>query len=126
MLREQRLVDAWLVVEPFGVARGHQLDQVVVPLQVLRQQYKVILCRAGHAAAILPIAGRHVHLASENRVQPACARVVVEDHRREHVPVLGDRDRRHLQLDGLIEQFVDPARAVEQRELGVQVKVDEF
>ena len=27
--------------------------------------------------------------------------------------------------DRLIEQLVDPARAVEQRELGVQVKVDE-
>ena len=40
--------------------------------------------------------------------------------------MLGDRDRRHLQLDRLIEQLVDPARAVEQRELGVQVEVDEL
>ena len=29
-------------------------------------------------------------------------------------------------FDRLIEQLVDAARAVEQRELGVQVKVDEF
>ena len=40
--------------------------------------------------------------------------------------MLGDRDRRHLQLDRLIEQLVDPARAVEQRELGVQMKMDEL
>ena len=40
--------------------------------------------------------------------------------------MLGDRDRRHLQRDGLIEQLVDAARAVEQRELGVQMEVDEL
>jgi hypothetical protein len=40
--------------------------------------------------------------------------------------VLGDRDRRHLQLDSLIEELVDPARAVQQRELGVQMQVNEF
>ena len=40
--------------------------------------------------------------------------------------MLGDRDRRHLQLDRLIEQLVDPAGAVEQRELGVQMKMDEL
>ena len=33
--------------------------------------------------------------------------------------------RRHLQLGRPIEQLVDAARAVEQRELGVQVQVDE-
>ena len=56
---------------------------------------------------------------------PALARLVVEDDRREHVAVLGDRHRRHLQLDRLVEQLLDPARAVEQRELGVEVEVDE-
>ncbi len=57
---------------------------------------------------------------------PALARLVVEDDRREHVAVLGDRQRRHLQLDRLVEQLLDPARAVEQRVLGVQVQVDEL
>ena len=40
--------------------------------------------------------------------------------------MLGDRDRRHLQRDRLIEQLVDAARAVEQRVLGVEVKMDEL
>jgi hypothetical protein len=40
--------------------------------------------------------------------------------------VLGHGNRRHLQLDRLIEEFVYPAGAVEQREFGVQVQVDEI
>ena len=56
---------------------------------------------------------------------PALARLVVEDDRREHVAVLGDGHRRHLQLDRLVEQLLDAAGAVEQRELGVQMKMDE-
>ena len=34
--------------------------------------------------------------------------------------------RRHLQLRRPVQQLADPARAVEQRELRVQVKVDEL
>ena len=75
---------------------------------------------------VAAIARRDVDLAAEDRIDAALARLVVEDDRREHVAVLGDRQRRHLQLDRLVEQFVDAAGAVEQRELGVQVKVDEL
>jgi hypothetical protein len=50
----------------------------------------------------------------------------VEDHRREHVAVLGDRQRRHLELLGLIEQLVDAAGAIQQRELRVEVQMDEL
>jgi hypothetical protein len=52
--------------------------------------------------------------------------MVVKDHRRKQIPVLGDGNRRHLQPDGLIQQFVDAARAVEQRIFSVKMKVDEF
>ena len=52
--------------------------------------------------------------------------MVVEDDRRKHVAVLGDRERRHLQLRRFVEQLVDAAGAVEQRELGVQMKMDEL
>ena len=77
-------------------------------------------------ANICVCSGIVIHLATENRIQAALPGVVVKDDRREHVPVLGDRDRRHLQLDGLVEHLVDPARAVEQRKLGVQVEVNEL
>ena len=69
---------------------------------------------------------RDIDLAPKNRLQAAIARVIVEGDGRKHVAVLGDRERRHLQLDGFVEQFVDAACAIEQRELGVEMEVDEF
>ena len=125
VLRQQLLVDARPVVEPFGVAGRHQLDQVLVALVGLGQQHQVVglALRARSCRTGCP---RDVDLAAEDRLQPAIARVVVEDDRREHVAVLGDRERRHLQLDRFVEQLVDAAGAVEQRELGVQVKMNEL
>ena len=85
------------------------------------------MVRLGLRPALVEAAARRdVHLAAEDRLQPALARVVVEHHRREHVAVLGDRQRRHLQLHRFVEQLVDAAGAVEQRELGVQVEMDEL
>ena len=52
--------------------------------------------------------------------------MIVKDHRREHIPVLGDRQRRHLEPGRLVEQLVDAAGAIEQRILGVQMKMNEF
>ena len=40
--------------------------------------------------------------------------------------MLGDSNGRHLQLDGLIEHFVDAASSIEQRELGMKMQVDEI
>jgi hypothetical protein len=39
--------------------------------------------------------------------------------------VFGHRQRGHLEPGGLVEQFVDAARPIEQRELGVTMKVNE-
>jgi hypothetical protein len=58
------------------------------------------------------------------RAYASAPAVVVEDHRRKQVAVLGDGNRRHLQLHRLIEHFIDPARAIEQRILGVQMKME--
>jgi hypothetical protein len=52
--------------------------------------------------------------------------MVVKDHRREHVAVLGDRERRHLQHHRFVEELVNAARAVQQRELGVQMEMNEL
>ena len=80
---------------------------------------------ARRAALRAAVAGRDVHLAAEDRLDAALSRLVVEGDRREHVAVLGDGQRRHLQLDRAVEQLLDPARAVEQRVLRVQMQVDE-
>ncbi len=125
VLREQRLVDTRLVVETLGIAGRDELDKVVVPLRGLGEQHQVIGRLTRRSALRAPIARRDVDLAPENRIDPALPRVIVKHHRREHVPVLGDGHRGHLQLDGLVEQFLDPAGPIEQRKLGVQVEVDE-
>ena len=125
VLREEILVDAGLVVEPLGIARGHELDEVVVPLVGLGQQNEVVRRLTYIAALRRPAAGCNVHLAPENRLHAALLRVIVKDDRRKHVAVLGDRQRRHIQPCSLIEQLVDAARAVEQRKLGVTMKVNE-
>ena len=125
VLREQLLVDARLVVEPLGIAGRHELDEVVVALVGLGQQHEMVRRLPYSAALRQPAAGRDIDLAAENRLHPTLLGVVVEDHRREHVAVLGDGQRRHLQPGRLVQQFVDPARAVEQRKLGVKMKVNE-
>ena len=95
MLLEDLLVDPGLVVEALGVARGHQLDQVVPPLARLGEKHQMVVLAAS-AALREPAARRDVDLAAENRLDPARTRVIVKDDGREEVAVLGDRHRRHL------------------------------
>jgi hypothetical protein len=115
-----------LVVEALGVARRHQLDEVLEADLVLGQQHQVVGGLARRAALVAAVARGHVDLAAQDRVDAALARRVVEHHRREHVAVFGDGQRRHAHLLRLVEQLVDAACAVEQRELGVQVQMDEL
>src|SRR5690348_11939417 len=83
--------------------------------------------RLPRRAALRPsIARRDVHLAAEDRLDAFLLRMVVEHDRREHVAMLGHRQRRHIELRRLIEQFVDAAGAVEQRILGVQMEMNEI
>ncbi len=119
MLREQVFVDAGLVIEPFRVAGGHQLDEVLVALVGLGQQNQVVRRLTDIAALRQPAAGGDVDLASENWLHAPLFGVVVENYRRKHVAVFGHRQRGHLQTRRLIEQLVDAARAVEQGKLGV-------
>jgi outer membrane protein assembly factor BamB len=49
----------------------------------------------------------------------------MKDDRRKHVAVLGHRKSRHLQPGGLVQELINAARAVEQRKLGVTMKMNE-
>ena len=126
MLRQQLLVDARLVVEAFGVTRRDELDEVLEALLVLGEQHEVVRRLTGRAALVAAIAGRDVDLAAEDRIDAALPRRIVKDDGREHVAVLGDGQRRHLELLRLVEQLVDAARAIQQGKLGVQVQVYEL
>ncbi len=125
MRREQVLVDARLVVEALGVAGRDELDQVVIALAGRGEEHEVVGGFPRRPALRAPVTRSHIDFAAENRVDATLARLVVKDDRREHVAVLGDRHRRHLQLDRFVEQLLDPAGAVEQRVFRVQVQMDE-
>ena len=126
MLREQVLVDPRLVIEPFGVAGRHELHEVVKALGGLREQDEMIRRLAGRARLVAPISRRHIDLASEDGIDAPLPGLVVKGDRREHVAVFSDRHRRHLEFCGAVQHLADAAGAVEQRELRVQVQVDEL
>ncbi len=126
MRREQVLVDPGLVIEPFGVSRRDELDEVVIPLAGLGEEDEVVRRLPRRTAFRSTIARRDVDLAAENRVDAPLPRLVVKDDRREHVAVLGDGERRHVQLNRAVEQLFDAAGAVEERVLRVQMQMDEL
>ena len=125
MLGEQLLVDPRPVIEPLGVARRRQLDQIGVALVGLGKKDEMVGFGL-RPALVEAAAGGDVDLAPQDRLEAAVLGVIVEDDRREHVAVLGDRERRHLELDRFIEELVDAAGAVEQRELRMQMEMDEL
>ena len=122
--REQLAVHARAVVEALQVRGGRELDQVAVAGLVLCQQREV------EGAALLRIAlrpapRRNVALQAEDRLHVARARRFVElDHAVERA-VAGDRERVLSEVLRAIEERRDLAEPVQQRELGVGVKVDE-
>ena len=126
VLVEQVLVDARLGVEPLGVARGDELDEVVVARPVGCQQHQVVGGLPRDAASAEAAAVGDVDLAADDGLDPPRACLVVEGDGREEIPVLGDGHRGHSQGLDLIQHLSDAAGAVEERELGVQVEVHEL
>ena len=66
-----------------------------------------------------------VDLAADDRLDPGSLGRLEELHRPRHRPVVGERDGRHLELGGPGDEVGNPAGAVEDRVLGVDVEVDE-
>lgn len=120
---EQLPVDPGLVREALEEAVGDQLDEVVVALEALgeQRQVRVVAARAGALTAVL----RHVDLAADDRLDARLAGRLDELDRPREGAVIGDRDRRHLELRGPLDELADPAGAVEHGVLGVAVEVDE-
>ena len=123
---QELLVDARLGVETFRVPGGDELDEVVVARPIGREQHEVVGGLSGDAAAAQAASVGDVHLASEDRLDPACSRLVVERDRGEEVAVLGDCHRGHPERLYLVQHLADAARTVEERELRVQVQVHEL
>jgi hypothetical protein len=125
-LGEQLLVDPRTVVEALQVRVRDQLQQVPVAGRVAGQDREVaVLLLALPWRALEARRGRHVGLDADDRLDAGRDPRLVEPERAEHRPVVGDRERRHPGCLRAFEQGVDPRGAVQERELGVGVEVDE-
>ena len=113
VLGEQFLVDPRFVVEALRIAGRDQLDQVVIPSQILAQQDQMIVGLAGSAAAGMTTSGGDIDLAAENRFDVALARLIVKDDAGKQITVLGDGQRGRSGLLGVVQQLADPAGAVQ-------------
>ena len=71
-----------------------------------------------------PVVG-DVHLAADDGLDAGRPRLPVELDRAGERAVVGERDGRHLETSGLLDERRDPARPVEDRVLRVDVEMDE-
>ena len=126
VLGQDLAVDARLVVEALHLAGRAELHQVQVTGAVGGQQRQVVGVAVGAALLAEAGAGRHVDLTAQDGLDPGRSALLVEGDGAVHDAVVGERQRRHLELGGAGHQGLDPAGAVEQRELGVVVEVDEL
>src|SRR5512132_79960 len=114
-------VDAGLVVVALEVAGRGELDQVPIALVRLGQegQVRVAFLLPGGAVA-------DVDLATDQRLDAGLLRVLEELDGPREAAVIRERDGRHLELGGAGGKRRDTAGPVEDRVLGVDVKVDEL
>ena len=121
MALEQLPVDARLVVVALEVAEAGELDQVRVAGVVGGEQREV-----GVALLVRLAVVGDVDLAADDGLDAGVAGRLPELDGARHRAVVGEADRRHLELGGPRDEVGNPARPVEDRVLGVDVEVDEF
>ena len=125
---ENFLVNARLVIIALQMRGGRELDEIFVAGFVLRQQAEMMInvASAAGAAGLLfqPAARRDINLAADDRLDALFARRLVKINDAVHRAVVGDGERGKFQLMRLVHQPVQPAGAIEQRILGVQMKMD--
>ena len=121
VLVEELPVDAGLVVVALEVAEARELDQVRVALVRLGEERQV------RVALLLGLAlVGDVDLAADDRLDAVLFRLFDEGDRAGERAVVGEPDGGHLELGGAGCELGNPARPVEDRELGVDVQVDEI
>ena len=117
---EELPVDARLVVVALEIAERREADEVRVALVRLREQREVRLALLLRVAVV-----GDVDLAADERLHALLARRLVEVDRAGERAVVGEPDRRHVELGGALREVRDPARPVEDRVLRVDVEVNE-
>ena len=138
VLRQQLPIEAGLVVVALEKRLRAQLDEVFVAGVVLGQQGQVVV----ELATAVDLASRvvdpspprrpletavvgHVGLGADDRVDALGLGLLVEVEHPVHVAVIGDAQARLAVGSGGGDDLADAGRAVEHRELGVLVEVNE-
>ena len=120
VLGEEFAVDSREIVHPLGEAPRDQFAQIVVAGLVLRQQQHVVgASPAVPSALVEAAAGGDVHLTTDDGLHARPFRRLVELHRAEHVPVVGERYGRLPEFGGALHQIADSRGAVQETVLGV-------
>ncbi len=117
---EELPVDARLVVVALEVAERGELDEIRVALVRLGQQRQVRV----PLRLCMPVVG-DVDLAADDRLHAGTPGLAVELDRAGERTVVGERHGGHLEPGCLVDERWDAARTVEDRELRVNVEMDE-
>jgi hypothetical protein len=127
MLLDELVVDPRLVVEALHVARGHEPDEVRVSRCILGDHHEVMILVARLRAGF-DVAGIRcdVEFAAYERIDAVLPAGVVEFQGAEHVPVVGEGEVLHPELDGPGHQFVHGGRSVEETVIRVIVEMYEI
>src|SRR5439155_24719795 len=72
-----------------------------------------------------PVAGRDVSFHADDRLDVRLLRFFLEFPGGVEIPVIGDRQGRLLELDGTLDQVIDPVCAIEERVFRVAMEVNE-
>ena len=126
MLREQFLVDPRLVVKAVEMRRGHEAHEVLIALQIRRQQRQMkcgFLLR--HRGLFQVRIRRDIHLAADDGLDARLVARLVKFHCAIHRAMIRDRERRHSHLLRLFHRGIHPHHPVERGEFRVAVEMDE-
>jgi hypothetical protein len=110
VLAQQVLVHPRVVIESVQVPLANQGAEVVVPLPVAGDQHQVVDLPRG--AVTHALGTGHVHLATNDGLDPCGLRPGVKVDRTEHVAVVGNRHGLHPQIRQAFHQLVETDGAV--------------
>src|SRR5687767_10717900 len=106
----------------------NEADEVAIAGFVFGEENEMVVyvLAAGGAFLFQPAAGSDVNFAADDRLDALSAGGLVEIDGAVKHAVVRDRKRAKIQLVRAVHELVQPARAIEQRVLGVQMEMDEI
>ena len=127
VLGQKLLIYPGLIVEPFKICFGDELDEVLVALPGPHQDRHMVGALVGpvHVGPLEPAPRRHVELGPEERLDSGLFAGQVKVDGPEQVAVVGEGQRGEAELLGPGDELVQLGRAVQEAVLRVDVQVDE-